>query len=574
MKYILMLFISFASEAQTIYVQASRVETDIDTVTSSTESIDMRNDISSDLSSSPGVFISEQSAYGSASSLKLRGTQRGFSKIMLDDIELSDATDINRSFQLNLINNLYIDSALILKGPQSTHYGSDTIGGVVKLRTDTKKKKSYGLRVSQGSNQYGSLNFNFSKKKKDTSWRILTSYEDTKGISSHSGGLERDFYQNFNFYGVVEQRINSSTKLKYSGLTIKSRQDIDDFGNERVAFDLLKYNQQTHQVKLNKRLMSDRLKTSVMMRRTDIFRKSQGKYPSEQNGGSEQVEVYGLYYLNEMITPSVLINYNKENLTNISDFTNISNRSLESYSFSGNVDLKYGNFSSQLGALYLGHSAFSDLDSSKVGLAYRINSNFRLITNWSRNFILPTVYQVYFSSEDSLLEATLGETLDFGFIATYRKYKFSVTFFDNQFKNQIDYDSSDNRYSNIKESEVRGLEGLVEYKSKRLYANVSTSLLRSTDKSTGKYLGKSPRFISSTTLRYSINDQLQVENSWRYVGERNDSGRMPSYLVGDLHLNFSFFKFSIKNILDKEYENTRTYNTLGRNYLASMTYEL
>ena len=189
----LLLLISFQSiQAKVIYVKASRVDMESSEVTSIYDEIKIEDDLESELPQTEGLFISEQGAFAGASTLKLRGTERGFSKIFLDDIELTDPTDINRSFQINLLNNFGVNNALVLKGPQSVHFGSDAVGGIVRLQTKLKQKRPVELSLGLGSNDFREYGAKFLKKTKKLKLKIISNYTSTDGLSSYSKGQERD----------------------------------------------------------------------------------------------------------------------------------------------------------------------------------------------------------------------------------------------------------------------------------------------------------------------------------------------------------------------------------------------
>ena len=573
---LLILSLLFSSVfAEKVYVKATRIETDSDSITSPFSIYENEGHSQHSVEKESSLYISSTGAYGGADTLKLRGTERGYTKIMLDDIELGDPTDINRSFQFNLLNNLNIDETIVLKGPQSTHYGSDAVGGIIKLNTNEVDDSLYKLRVYHGSNRLMGNSISLYAKKNKMKYKLLTSLESTDGVSSYSRGQERDFYRKSNFYGVVEAQINSTLTLKYSGLSIQSKQDIDDFGADRRDGDLSIYKQNTHQVKLTKDLFYKRAESSLKLTRSNIFRNSQGKYPSEQNGYEEKAEIFLNYFLNEFITPSFLVEASKENASNISDFTNIDNKSLESYSISANANIAKNKIRSQIGLRHIEHSAFENFTSYKLGLSYLYSEKLKLFSSFSRNFVLPTVYQAYYSGNSGQLRPTTGFTKEVGVLYRLNNSELTLSLFENEFENQIDYDSSANKYLNIKESQIRGGEIKLAHRMHPSFqTTLSTTIIRSEVKDTGKYLGKSPRLLSTLFLKYMKTDTLSLSSNWRYVGERNDSGRLPSHLVGDIAVNYKAISLKLNNILDKSYENSRSYQTLGRNYMISLSYEI
>ncbi len=74
-------------------------------------------------------------ALGQTTTISLRGAEPGQSLVLIDGVRINDpsTTDDRRVLGDVLVNN--IDRIEILRGPQSTLYGSDAIGGVVNILT-------------------------------------------------------------------------------------------------------------------------------------------------------------------------------------------------------------------------------------------------------------------------------------------------------------------------------------------------------------------------------------------------------------------------------------------------------
>ncbi len=573
-KLLLLLILLQSIQAKVIYVKASRVDMESSEVTSTYDEIKIEDDLESELPQTEGLFISEQGAFAGASTLKLRGTERGFSKIFLDDIELTDPTDINRSFQINLLNNFGVSNALVLKGPQSVHFGSDAVGGIVRLQTKLKQKRPVELSLGLGSNDFREYGVKFIKKSKKIKLKIISNYTSTDGLSSYSKGQERDFFKKFNFYGVTEAKISNKDTFKYSFLMINSNADIDNYTADIIHNDRSRYDQTTHQVKYSRRSFNDRLKSDLKISRTNIFRDTQGDNPSELSGKTEKIEWFHHLYLNSVFTPSLLVEYNKETATNLSEFTSFDSRTLEYASVSLGLKSHFDNFVVDSGLKYLKHTTFSNLYALNIGIKYLMNKNTSFFTNASRNYVLPTVFQTYYGRGEPALEATTGKSVDLGLERAFGRLKFNIALFNNEFENQIDYDQSNNKYNNIKRSYVRGIESKISFFYKKLKTTLGGSVHRSVVKDTGAYIGKSPRLMSFLNVEYTIADEFLVKSNWRYVGERNDFGRMPSHLVGDFFLSYRMFNLSLRNVLDKDYENSRNYSTLGRTLFFNVKYEI
>ena len=82
----------------------------------------------------PGAITASSGPRGSVTSLFLRGTESDHTQIVIDGVRISDANIFSAPF-LGGENLHNLGSVEILRGPQSSLYGGESIGGVVSLFT-------------------------------------------------------------------------------------------------------------------------------------------------------------------------------------------------------------------------------------------------------------------------------------------------------------------------------------------------------------------------------------------------------------------------------------------------------
>jgi vitamin B12 transporter len=96
------------------------------------------------LKSVPGVNVVQGGGPGALTSVFIRGTNSNHSKALIDGIDVSDPSGVNRSFNFGLLTTFDLDRVEVLRGPQSGLYGGDALGGVVVVYT---KKGEGPLKV-------------------------------------------------------------------------------------------------------------------------------------------------------------------------------------------------------------------------------------------------------------------------------------------------------------------------------------------------------------------------------------------------------------------------------------------
>lgn len=175
------------------------------------------------ISTLPGIQVTRNGGAGSSGSISLRGTNSNQALVLVDGQRLSSATTGMTALEHIPLDQ--IDRIEVLRGPASSLYGSDAIGGVIQIFTAQGSGApaptfnagvgSYGTAI--GSAAYGGT-------VGDTSFRLQAGWEGSEGFSSiraPKGGLyemynsDDDKYGNRNFSASVKQKL--SDDLSFGG---------------------------------------------------------------------------------------------------------------------------------------------------------------------------------------------------------------------------------------------------------------------------------------------------------------------------------------------------------------------
>ncbi|MCX8488418.1 MAG: TonB-dependent receptor plug domain-containing protein, partial [Opitutales bacterium] len=128
-------------------------------VTAATES--GQTTLTSLLGGAPGVYATEQSGEGSVGSLFLRGTNSTQTAVLLDGRRLPQG--FSNSYEIGRYRIFGLSSVEILRGPSSSLYGANALGGIIDLRQQSPLSAKAGstLVAEGGSYGRGSLGFAF-----------------------------------------------------------------------------------------------------------------------------------------------------------------------------------------------------------------------------------------------------------------------------------------------------------------------------------------------------------------------------------------------------------------------------
>lgn len=148
-----------ATDAEEIVVSATRIETPVDQIGSSVTVITadeieqrQRRTLLDVLQTVPGLNIVQTGGPGGKTSVFLRGSNSNHTKVLIDGVDANDPSQ-DGVFDFGQVLTSDIERVEVLRGPQSSLYGSDALGGVINIVT---KKGSGPMRFS-GSLEGGSF---------------------------------------------------------------------------------------------------------------------------------------------------------------------------------------------------------------------------------------------------------------------------------------------------------------------------------------------------------------------------------------------------------------------------------
>ena len=91
---------------------------------------------------STSINFFQNGGHGQTSAIQLRGLPKRYSTVYIDGVKMSDPSSVSNDFDFNHILTSQISRVEILKGNQSSVYGSGAIGGTINITT---KKGEPGL---------------------------------------------------------------------------------------------------------------------------------------------------------------------------------------------------------------------------------------------------------------------------------------------------------------------------------------------------------------------------------------------------------------------------------------------
>ncbi|MCM8819934.1 MAG: TonB-dependent receptor plug domain-containing protein, partial [Candidatus Omnitrophica bacterium] len=187
-----------------------------------------------------GVSVVQNSAFGGVTSIYLRGAKPAHALILVDGVEVNDPMSTDRSFDFAHLTVDNIERIEIVRGPQSTLYGSDAIAGVINIIT----KKGEGKPTLSGYFEAGSHNTfkenlvlagNLDK----LDYSVSVSRLDTDGINKVASGSEDDGYKNTVISSKIGYKIFDNSELSLVTRFTDAKTSLDD-GSYDGTFEVIK----------------------------------------------------------------------------------------------------------------------------------------------------------------------------------------------------------------------------------------------------------------------------------------------------------------------------------------------
>jgi vitamin B12 transporter len=179
-----------------------------------------------------GLEVVQSGPLGTSTSVFLRGAGSSSTLVLVDGIQVNSNTLGSFNFADLTVDN--IERIEILRGPQSTLWGSDAVGGVINIITKRGKgKPTHSLSFEGGSfgtfketvNSGGDLGF--------MDYSLSVSRTDSEGFSAaneNRGNTENDGYENTSVSTRVGRNFLDDGRVDFIGRYTKAIVEFDAFG--------------------------------------------------------------------------------------------------------------------------------------------------------------------------------------------------------------------------------------------------------------------------------------------------------------------------------------------------------
>jgi vitamin B12 transporter len=588
-------------------------------------------DIAQVLTEQAGVFVNgANSNPGKDKSIYLRGAKVDHTLIVIDGIPVYDPSGIGSNFDIRWLSIDNIERIEILKGSQSTLYGSDAIAGVINIITRKSDKKTM---ATSGNIQYGSYNTlhanaGISGTKNKFSYNLNYSFLNTSGINEAVDTIttihetDKDAYTKNNFYASFGYKPNNNIFIqpyfRYGSFTQNYDQgafvdELDLKANSkntqtgiRTEFKIkkgklyLNYNYN----KIQRTYIDDSIKSRNGY---DIY--SKGIY----HGNEHFADVFAVFPLGNVVKLTGGVDYRSSN----------GSESYHSIGYFGPYDSELGKdslkqnqtgvyaaavanfksgFNAELGGRLNHHSAYGNNFVFNFNPSYLFKNKLKFFANVSSGYKTPTLYQLYSEYGNKSLKPETALSIESGiqYFSKNNKFNGRVTLYDRKVENviiffynpvtfesfYINQDKQNDQGVELESSIKLGKSTVLKMNYDYVDGKVKT---KNNDKDTSYFnLIRRPRTTMSLHISHHFNKRLYVNAGVLFVGKNADitydanfsavEVSLKSYALLNVYGEYALAKNKIKafvdarNILNETFTEVYGFNAMKRNIAIGLRF--
>lgn len=526
------------------------------------------------IAAAPGVTINQNGAFGGQASVRIRGAASEQTLVLIDGVPVNDSSSPGGGFNFARLDTENIERIEILKGPQSTLWGSDAIGGVVSIITKRPDERlggsifgEYGsFDTFRGGASIGNAN--------DTGdFRLAIAGTTSDGISKadeDNGNTEDDAYEALTLSAKGGLNLGGDARLSADVLWTDAESEFDSFvfgaqGNVGDGDAVSETEEVTANVTLTAPLFDGRLENLLLIGYSEIDRENSGAdaFPFEAEGERQIFRYQGTVSINDRNT--LAFGAEREE-TMFSDSDTSIDGVFALYEFKPIASLTLTG-----GLRVDDHSTFGTETTGRFAAAYNPTSQITLRASWGQGFKAPTINQLTggcCAAANFDLQPETSEAIDAGIDWRSKdgRTEASITIFDTNIENQILFASSG--YFNEAETDTTGVEltgryDLVDW----LSVSASYAYIDATD-TDGDSLVRIPEHSGDVTFSVDPDGPLSGAVLVRYNGEEpnTDGTTLDSWtrvdVSGSYDLNDRAELFArIENLFDEDYQQILGYGT-------------
>jgi vitamin B12 transporter len=540
----------------------------------------------------PGVAFAQAGGLGQQSSLFLRGTNSSHTLLLVDGVRVGTVSAGLPAYEQIPVDQ--IERIELVRGPRSSLYGPDAIGGVIQIFTRRGARNgglAPSLSVGAGSRGYSHEQVGLSGGDHHAWYNVSLGGQYTSGINACRDGAgtvfagcfanepDHDAFRNWNGAASGGYRWDNGTELSASYLRSKNAIEFDGapYGNQarnaqQVAGATLSFEPFTvWKVTLGAGQNLDHSSTyndGAFVRYSDS-RRNQASWQNDLSLAANQLLTLG-------------VDWQQEHIASDTGYLGSTRADTGGYAqYQG----QFGRHDVQLSARHDHNTQFGNHDTGAIAWGYRLDHGLRLNASYGSAFHAPTFNDVYYpyGLGNPDLKPETSRSLELGLSQKQQSWNWALSAYQTHIDQLIALDSS---YfpRNISRARIRGLEGQFGTRLLGWQLQSYFTLLQPENRDGGvndsHLLPRRPKRTARVDLDRRFGE-LGLGLTFNAAGKRYDDlanqHRLGGYATTDLRASYAFatdwqVEARLANAFDRRYETAYYFNQPGRSWYLTLRY--
>lgn len=535
-----------------------------------------------------GISLTNQGGLGKLSTLFLRGAESDHVLVLVDGIRVGSPTSGLAAFQDLPIDQ--IDRVEIVRGPRSSLYGADAIGGVIQVFT-RRDKQGFAPRMHIGGGSDGLAEFGagFGGRGEHGWFGADYAYRRTEGFNAcreQPAGVfagcfanepDRDGYRNDSISLRGGLDLGEQWTLEGHALRAEGRNEYDgSFNNQSETV------QQVIGGKLGWRpneRVNVQLTAGRNLDRSDNF--FDGAYIGFFDTKRDSATLQGDFGLAENHLLTVGLDWLRDK---VDSDTVYDERERDNKAAFVQYQGRYGAQSFEASLRRDDNEQFDGHTTGSAAWGINFAENWRVTAGYGTAFKAPTFNELYFPFfGNAALEPEESKTWELGVAYRGERFNARLDTFSTDVDDLISYDATLGLPNNIDKARMRGAELGVDTDIADWRIAASASFL-DTENRRGFYEGNELARRAKQSARIDIDRNVgrfrfgatAVGSGKRYDDVAN-TRRLGGYGTLDLRAEYALseslrVQARVANVFDREYETASYYRQAGREWFLTLRY--
>ncbi len=547
-------------------------------------------DVASLLRREAGLDLSRAGGKGATTGVFLHGAAANQTIVLIDGVRTNTVSDGQASIEF--LDLEQIERIEIVRGPSTTLYGNDAIGGVIQIFTRKGGEKPRTTVTagwgSRGAQQHA---FNHSGRADAFSYNINQSYESTNGINASVYDPDHDAFHSENTAIALGYDIDGghTLGLNYNRTEGESEYDVGEVDLDRELISGKGSFQIADNIKssLTASLMKDEKDSGVI-------------FDTQRDNVLWQTDIETSKG-NTLVTG---LEYTFETLDSTTAFTDDDRRNKAIFL---QDTLAVGRQTFQAGARHDSNSQYGTEKTWNLGYGYAVTDSVNFFASYGTAFKAPTFNDLYFPLEEYCsfwgfncfyvgnpdVQPEHSRSGELGFKGQAEHYFWSASVYRNEISNLIVWEpisfgpgpfDSTTSAVNINDAVIEGMDLSGGITVDQWRFGMSASLLNPKDANSGGRLRRRAKSKLSVDIDRTLSEQLSAGISWTAQGNRPDKDSntgetimLAGYNTVDLRASYMVTKalklsLSVENVFDNEYTTANDFYNLGRTAMIKAAY--